>query len=221
MDVLSLLTAFGLAAGAGGRAAFPLLALAYAAEEGYYTPSPAYAWIVSEPVVGILSMLAAVEIMADLHPELSEWADLAGYLPSFVVGAIAFGAATGDVDANVLQLAASGVLGGGTAAASRFLRNQTASVFRDVGASVDDRVHTARSWAETGVTATAMAVVFTHPVAALGLVGVLGALIGGGAAYWAHRRATRCPSGHALPRGALVCAACHQRELNGAGPSAL
>ena len=80
----------------------------------YFELSDPYLWIASPPVLAVVGVLALVEILADLSPDLSELADLAGYLPSAIAGFIALSAVTGVVDDSLLRLAVSGVLGGVT-----------------------------------------------------------------------------------------------------------
>jgi hypothetical protein len=150
MDLLSYMTGFGLATGAGGRAALVLFALGVFNRTEYFSLSEEFLWIGSLPVMAVLGVLSLVEILADLHPDISELQDVAGYAPSVVAGFIAMAASTGDVDSSVLQLAASGILGGGTAVATRYCRNQVSSLFRDVSDGTTEGVHKVRSIGETG-----------------------------------------------------------------------
>ncbi len=168
MDLLAYMTAFGLASGAGGRAAMVLFSLGLFHHTEYFDLAPSFAWIASVPVMAVLGVISIVELLADLHPDISELQDLAGYLPAAVSGFIAFAAATGDVDSSMIQLVGSGVLGGATATCTRFCRNQVSMLFRDVSDGTTDGVHKLRSHAETGFFAAMIASSFFMPV----LVGV-------------------------------------------------
>lgn len=171
MDILSYITGFGLAAGAGGRAALVVLGLGLFHYTGWFELADPYLWIASPPVLAVLGVLAAVEIAADLSPDLSELADLAGYLPSFLAGFIALSAATGQVDESLLRLGASGLLGGATGAAMRWVRNRFASIIRETSDATVEEVHKAKSAGETAVTGAVVASSFVWPVIALTLVG--------------------------------------------------
>ena len=130
MDLLSYMTAFGLASGAGGRASMVLFSLGIFHHTAYFNLSESFLWVASVPVLFVLGALTLVEVLADLHPELSELNDMAQYLPSLVSGFIAFAAVTGDVDSSLLQLVASGVMGGATSSVVRYARNQVSNIVR-------------------------------------------------------------------------------------------
>jgi len=183
MDILSYVTAFGLASGAGGRAALVVFALGLFHHTEYFTLSESFLWVGSLPVMAVLGVLALVEILADLHPDISELQDVAGYLPAVVAGFIAFAATTGDVDSSVLHLAASGVMGGAAAASTRFCRNQLSSVVREISAGSSEKVHSLRSHGETGFVVALTASAFFWPVLVAGFL-----LLVGGMFFWVRRR---------------------------------
>lgn len=118
------LTAFGLSAAAGTRASVPVLALG----SFHYTPwfelSREWAWIAHPAVMGLLTVLLALEFYAESHPDLSALNRFAGYAPALFSGFIAFASVTGTVDESLQSLAASGALGGITALVVRHARNR-------------------------------------------------------------------------------------------------
>lgn len=171
MDLLGYITGLGLAAGAGGRAALVVLGLGIFHHTGYFELGSSYLWIAAPPVLAVLGVVAAAEIAADLSPDLSELADLAGYLPSFVAGFIALSAATGQVDESLLRLSASGLLGGATGAGMRWVRNRFASVIRSTSDATVDEVHKAKSAGETGLTGGVVVLSFVWPLFAILVIG--------------------------------------------------
>ena len=104
---MSYIVGFGLAAGAGGRASLVVLGLGLFHYTGYFELSDPYLWIASPPVLAVVGVLALVEILADMSPDFSELADLAGYLPAAIAGFIALSAVTGQVDDSLLRLSLS------------------------------------------------------------------------------------------------------------------
>jgi len=72
MHVMSPIIGFGLAAGAGSRAALVVLSLGLFHYTGYFDLIDPYLWIASPPVLAVVVVLALVEILADLSPDISE-----------------------------------------------------------------------------------------------------------------------------------------------------
>lgn len=75
------------------------------------------------------------------------------------------------MDESLLRLGASGLLGGATGAAMRWVRNRFASIIRDTSDATVEEVHKAKSAGETAVTGAVVASSFVWPVVALALVG--------------------------------------------------
>ena len=182
MDILSYMTAFGLATGAGGRASMVLFALGLFHHTEYFTLSEQFLWVGTIPVLFVLGVLTVVEILADMHPEISELNDVAQYLPALLAGFVAFASVTGDVDSSLLHLVASGVLGGVTATTTRYVRNQVSDVTRLADPTDTSRPFT--SMAETGLVAGLMATSFFIPI----LVAIFLASIVSGVIYWRYRK---------------------------------
>ena len=95
MELLPLMSGFGLAAAAGSRSCLVLVALGLFHHTPYFHLSPQFAWIASPVVLCVAFVLALVEIAADAHPEISELVEVAAYLPKAVVGFIALAGSTG------------------------------------------------------------------------------------------------------------------------------
>lgn len=183
MDIMTYVVGFGLAAGAGSRAALAVLGLGLFHHTGYFALSDPYLWIASPPVLAVLGVLAVVGILADLSPDISELSDLAAYLPSAIAGFIALSAATGQVDESLVRLSLSGVLGAVTGAGVRWARNKVSAVFREAADVSFDGVHKARSAGETVLAAGVIGTSFVWPLVALGILA--GAVVLG---VWASRR---------------------------------
>lgn len=207
-NIVSYLTAFGLATGAGTKATIPVIALGLFHHTPYFDLSPRWSWIASPPVLAVLIVMLLVELYADSHPELGSWTDTVGYLPAIVSGFIAFAASTGKVDSNLAQLAASGLLGGGTAAVTRFVRNLVRRPFRDHVESAHHSAGTAATAGEAAFAGAVSAASFLAPLAAAVLAAV--AIVAAGAlAMMARGGKAACPHcGAAIDARALVCAAC-------------
>ena len=173
MGILSYMTAFGLAAGAGSRACMVILALGVFHYTPYFELSESYAWVASIPVMFVVAFLALLDILADAFPDISELNDVAQYLPGLVAGFLCFAAMTGSVDSNLLHLVISGVLGGGVATGARFVRNELSEVSRDIAGELSIKTpHMTRSVAETMGTAVAIPAAMVFPVLVVGIVGL-------------------------------------------------
>lgn len=215
--LMSYLTAFGLAGGVGAKAFIPVLALGAFHYTDFFELSQRWAWIASPPVMVVLGVLVAVEILVDANAELGHYADLAGYLPKLAAGFIAFAAATGTVDQSLVELGTSGLLGGATAGAVHFLRNRARRPLRDHVEHLHAHIGRAASLGEAGVSAVTAVGAVVAPLAAVALL----ALLVGGALAVAHAldgRRVRCSScGRDIRPQALVCPHCRAEQRPGVG----
>lgn len=205
-SLLQICTAFGLAAGAGTRATIPVLALGFFHYTPYFKLSEQWIWIASPPVMVVLGALLLVEIWAVSHPEIGEYAEWASYAPALVAGFIAFAAATGSVDQSMLQLAASGILGGASSVAVRYawhrIKRHAEPVFE-----TGDGARKYVAWTELGTASALSAAAFTVP--ALGIAGILVGFSLMSALWWVLRPNRFCPScGQPIHRRTLRCAHC-------------
>ncbi len=160
MSLLQLITGFGLAAGAGGRAMIVALALGVFHYTPYFNLGQDFQWIAAPPVMTVLAVLAALELIADWYPSLGELNDVAGYAPKAVAGFIALAAATGQVSDNLLALASSGLLGAATASGVHWGRTKVRRVTRDLDGIVDRGA----SAGETAATTSLAGVSFLYPI---------------------------------------------------------
>jgi len=206
--IMSYLTAFGLATGAGGKAAIPLLALGVFHYTPYFELSDRFAWIASPVVMTVLAVIMMVEIVADAHPELGRFADMAAYLPKLAAGFLAFAAVTGTVDDSLQQLLGSGILGGVTAGGATWLRNRIRRPVRDHAEELHDGVGKVAAIGESGLVASLSTAFILVPV--IGAAGL--ALSAGGAWFFSQRLEDRrrpCPHcGRPVRCDALVCPHC-------------
>lgn len=185
MDLMAMMTGFGLAAAAGGRACLVLVVLGLFHYTPYFELSARYGWVASPVVICVAAVLAIVEILADTHPELAEVVALASYLPKFAVGFIALSATTGEVDVSLLQLAASGVVGGGTASAVHWVRSRVREAVHDASGDLHT-LNSGYSWIESGGVLAMAGTAFLAPLLAVIVIGLV--LVGG---FWAMRRIQR------------------------------
>jgi hypothetical protein len=207
-NIVSYLTAFGLATGAGTKATIPVIALGLFHHTPYFELSPQWAWLASPPVLAVLIVMLLVELYADSHPELGAWGDSAGYLPAIVSGFIAFAASTGKIDSSLVQLAASGVLGGGTAALVKGVRNMVRRPFRDHVESAHHHIGTAATAGEAAFSGAVSTAAFVAPLAGgiLAAVAIVSALAIG---VFSRSGKTACPNcGAKIDPRAIVCASC-------------
>jgi hypothetical protein len=207
-SLMTYLAAFGLAAGAGAKACIPVLALGAFSYTPYFELAPRFSWIADPAVMVVLGVLVFVEIAVDAHPDLGRFSDVAAYLPKVVAGFLGFAAVTGTLDENLVQLGASGVLGGGTAAGVHWLRNQVRRPFRDLAEDTHETAGKLASFGEAGVSATlAGTALVAPPLSALLLVGFVAVSVVTMRAV--DRRRVPCGQcGEAIKPGALVCPHC-------------
>lgn len=210
-SLTAYLTGFGLATGAGAKAAIPVFLLGAFHYTPYFELSQSFSWIAEPPVMVVLAVLILVELYADAHPELGVVSDAAAYLPKFVAGFIAFAAVTGTVDENLFQLGASGLLGGATAGAVHWLRNRARTPIRDHAEDVHEGVGKAATVGEAGAAALVSGVAVFSPY----LLAVAITLVGGGMLVVATavdrhaRQGKKCwKCGAHVPVDAAVCSGC-------------
>lgn len=210
--LMSYLTGFGLAGGVGAKAFIPVLALGFLHHTEYFELSPRWAWIADPMVMTVLAVLAVAEIAVDSNPDLGEYADLVHYLPKLAIGFIAFAAATGKVDQNLIELSASGLLGSATAGASHFLRSGARRYLRESVEHAHPRLGMVASLGEAGASAvTAGAAIFAPLLGLLAFLGLSGAALG--VAWVMDGRRVSCVhcSGPIRP-GAVVCPHCQRDQ---------
>ena len=180
--LLPLITGFGLAAGAGGRASLVALLLGICHYTPYFELAPSFDWLASIPVLFILSIIGLTEMWVDSHPDLKEFAHYPTYLSAFLVGFIALAASTGDVDSDILSLAGSGILGGVTGTVARYARNEVTEFIDNATGALGDvlgdgALNTKRSMIENLATVSIVGTTITLPI--VGAVAVILLLIGG------------------------------------------
>jgi len=208
-SLMTYMAAFGISAGAGAKAFIPILALGAFSYTPYFELSRRFLWIADPLVMAVLAVLVIAEIVVDAHPELGRFSDVVSYLPKVVAGFLAFAAVTGRLDDNLVQLGTSGVLGGGTAAAVHWLRNQVRRPFRDLAEDVHEGAGKLASVSEAGASATlAGTALVAPPLSALAMVGFVAVAVVGARA--ADNRQVPCSHcGEPIRPGALVCRHCH------------
>ena len=173
MNLLSYMMAFGLATGAGSRAALVLFLLGCFHHTEYFDLAANYEWIGSLPVLLVTGFLSLFEFLADLFPNVSELNDMIQYFPGLIAGFLSLAAVTGSVDSNLLHLVASGILGGTVSTGVRYIRNSVATVTRDASESVGFTPHAIRAVMESGVAATSTVAIFLFPIFAVVSIAVL------------------------------------------------
>jgi hypothetical protein len=210
---MTYMAGFGLASGAGAKAFIPVIALGAFHYTPYFELSGGFRWIADPVVMIVLGLLLVLEIIVDAHPDLGEYSDLVSYLPKAVAGFIGCAAMVGSVDENLTALAASGVLGAGTATGVHWIRNQIRRPFREVAETVHESAGTMASLSEAGLSAAVSgAAVVVPPVSAL-----MAVMLGGTAlvaAKMAGDRRTPCVHcSEPIRRGALVCIHCGRDQV--------
>ncbi len=207
-NIVSYLTAFGLATGAGTKATIPVIALGLFHHTEYFELSPRWEWIGSPPVLAVLIVMLLLELYADAQPEFGQWLDSIGYLPAIVSGFIAFAAATGTVDSSLLQLTASGLLGSGTAVVVKAVRNAVRKPFREHAESVHEHVGSAATAGEAVFAGAVSVASVIAPVAGgvLAVVAIGSALSLGAITRGAKAVCAKC--GEKVDSRALVCPSC-------------
>jgi hypothetical protein len=207
-SLMTIMAAFGLSAGAGAKAFIPVLALGAFSYTSYFELSERFAWIADPAVMAILGVLVIVEIIVDAHPDLGRFSDVASYLPKIVAGFIGFAAMTGTLNDSMIQLGASGVLGGTTAAGVHWLRNQVRRPFRDFAEDAHESAGKLASVSEAGASATLAGTAFVAPpLSMFVLLGFVTVSVVTLRAVSSRRVACEHCGGDIRP-GALVCPHC-------------
>jgi len=210
--LMTYMAAFGLATGAGAKAFIPILALGAFSYTPYFELTGRFAWIADPMVMGILGVLVVLEIVVDSHPDLGRFSDVVSYLPKIAAGFIGFAAVTGQLDPNVVQLGASGVLGGGTAAGVHWLRNKVRQPFRDLAEDTHESAGKVASLSEAGASAALSGTALVVPPVSMVLALVL---VGGSVAVARRAEGRRVPCvrcGEPIRPGALVCLHCKREQ---------
>jgi hypothetical protein len=212
-SLMTYMAAFGLAGGAGAKAFIPILALGAFSYTPYFELSARFGWIADPLVMAVLAVLVIAEIVVDAHPDLGRFSDVVSYLPKVVAGFIAFAAVTGKLDDDLVQLGASGVLGGGTAAGVHWIRNQVRRPFRDLAENAHESVGKVASLGEAGASATLAGTALVAPPLSIMLLGGFAAA-GFFTSRAVERRRMPClHCGEPIRPGALVCPHCRKDQV--------
>jgi hypothetical protein len=210
--LMTYMAAFGLATGAGAKAFIPILALGAFHYTPYFDLADRFLWIADPVVMAILGVLVVLEIVVDAHPDLGRFSDVVSYLPKIVAGFIGFAAVTGQLDPDVAQLGASGVLGGATAGGVHYLRTKIRQPFRDVAEDAHESAGKVASLSEAGASASLAGTALVAPpvsmVLALAVVGGSVAV----AARSASKRVACVHCGEPIRPGAIVCPHCKRDQ---------
>lgn len=212
-SLMTYMAAFGIAAGAGAKAFIPVLALGAFSYTPYFELSARFGWIADPMVMAVLAILVVVEIVVDAHPDLGRFSDVISYLPKVVAGFIAFAAVTGRLDEDLVQLGASGVLGGGTAAGVHWLRNQVRIPFRDLAEDAHESVGKFASLGEAGASATLSGTALVAPPLSMLLLGGFAAAAVMTSRVADRRRVACLHCGEPIRPGALVCPHCRKDQI--------
>lgn len=210
--LMTYMAAFGLATGAGAKAFIPILALGAFHYTPYFDLSDRFLWIADPVVMAILGVLVVLEIVVDAHPDLGRFSDVVSYLPKIVAGFIGFAAVTGQLDPDVAQLGASGVLGGVTAGGIHYLRTKIRQPFRDVAEDAHESAGKVASLSEAGASASLAGTALVAPPVSMVLAL---AVVGGSVAVAARAASKRVPCVHCgepIRPGAIVCPHCKRDQ---------
>ena len=222
----SLLQAAGLAGASGHRAFIPALALgilhhisAAAAGPGIdptFALSGPFVWLADPIVMSVLGVLTIVEILAEMNPDAPELVNLTLKLPKLVSGFVVVAASVGQVSESWTLMAASGVLGAGTALTVDSLR-------ADVKHTVDESLSDASDGHSTkaiGAAESVWAGALSVGAIVLPIIAAVGMLLLAGI-WWGGKHAQRakfiaCPScGESRHPNATACPHC--KEAIGVG----
>jgi len=207
-SLMTYMAAFGLASGAGAKAFIPVLALGAAHYTPYFELSDRFLWISNPAVMVVLGVMVVLEIVVDAHPELGRWTDTVQYLPKMTAGFIAFAAMVGTIDDDFAALAASGLLGAGTAGGVHFVRNAIRRPFRTIAEDLHEGIGKVASVTEAGVSLSlAGSALVVPPLSVLLVCGLVVAAVA--VVRTVGRRRVACGvCGQPIRPGALVCVHC-------------
>jgi hypothetical protein len=210
--LMTYMAAFGLATGAGAKAFIPILALGAFHYTPYFDLADRFLWIADPVVMAVLGVLVVLEIVVDAHPDLGRFSDVVSYLPKIVAGFIGFAAVTGRLDGDLVQLGASGVLGGSTAAGVHWIRNKARQPIRDLAEDAHEGVGKIASLTEAGASASLAGTALVVPPLSMALAATLvgGAVVAGRRADRRRLPCTHC--GEPIRPGALVCLHCKREQ---------
>ena len=212
-SLMTYMAAFGLAAGAGAKAFIPVLALGAFSYTPYFELSERFGWIADPVVMAVLGGLVVLEIIVDAHPELGRFSDTVSYLPKVVAGFLAFAAVTGRLDENLVQLSASGIFGGGTAAGVHWLRNKVRRPFRDLAEDAHGAAGKLASVGEASASATLSGTALLVPPVSLLMVFAFAASAVVVIRVADRRREECIHCGELIRPNALVCPHCRREQL--------
>jgi hypothetical protein len=215
-ELMTYLTGFSLAAGAGAKAFIPVLALGGLHYTPYFELADRFAWVASPPVMAVLGVLVIVELVVDASPERGEYSDTVAYLPKLAAGVIAFAAATGTLDESLLELGASGLLGAGTAAGTHWIRTRLRRPMREYVENVHEGFGKTATAGEAGVAVAAVGTGIFVPVLGVVLLALLG-IAALTMAVIIDRRRVACihaDCGQPIRPGALVCKHCGREQTD-------
>ena len=215
---MTYMAAFGLASGAGAKAFIPVLALGAAHYTPYFELSERFQWICNPAVMVVLVVMVVLEIVVDAHPELGRWTDTVAYLPKMTAGFIAFAAMVGTIDDDFAALAASGLLGAGTAGGVHFVRNAIRRPFRTIAEDLHEGVGKLASVTEAGVSLSLAGSALVVPPVSMLLVGGLAVSAIAVGQVIGRRRVPCSACGQPIRPGALVCIHCGADQRTDAQP---
>lgn len=196
-DVLSLLTASGLAGAAGHRAAVPALLLgvlhhlAAAIAEGgepFFALGPGWVWLADPLVIGLLVLLLVAELLAE--SESPELASVAGRVPRLLSGVLVAMAAAGAYDDKASMQLLAGIVGGGVAGGVDFTR----ATVRELGGDALDAATGGWSSRIMAIVETVWSVVMSVVAVVFPLLVILVLLIPMAMVALSRRRRPPCPS---------------------------
>lgn len=156
----TIIASFGIGFASGSRAAIPALGIGLAHHTPYFELSEKWLWLASPAVISILAVVALAEVVADRFPDSAELVDLAGWLPKAILAFLGVAATMGSLDASIVTLVSSGLLGAGVAVATDRVRSKARQKTRELADSgapgADSAAHHLESAAAVGVTAAAI-----------------------------------------------------------------
>jgi len=207
-QIMTYLSAFGLASGAGAKAFIPILLLGGMHYTQYFELSERFSWIADPAVMAVLVVLVVLEVVVDAHPDLGQYADEVAYLPKFAAGFIGFAAVVGTVDENLLSLTGSGLLGGSTAVGVHWIRNKIRKPFRIAAEDIHGGFGKLASISEAGTSAVVSGSAMIVPPVSLLMMGGIAATALVASSRIEDRRVSCTQCGEPIRPTAVVCYHC-------------